>query len=132
VLCGCADTPYKGDKFHIACRHECPEAIPLSEVYILNYDSLLFDFQYQMLHVAPPQCPTPVIAKNTELSDATGFLNVHKGTLQHVKYSNIFGIGDCTNLPTSKTAAAVGMGTGISLFINNYWVRGTEGNHKNV
>jgi len=65
-----------------------------------------------MLHVCPPQCPTPVIAKNTELSDATGFLNVHKGTLQHVKYSNIFGIGDCTSLPTPKTAAAVGMETG--------------------
>jgi hypothetical protein len=28
-----------------------------------------------------------------------------------VKYSNIFGIGDCTSLPTSKTAAAVGMAT---------------------
>lgn len=77
-----------------------------------NYVSLLFDVQYQMLHVCPPQHPTPVIAKNKELSDSTGFLNVHKGTLQHVKYSNIFGIGDCTTLPTSKTAAAVGMETG--------------------
>ena len=78
----------------------------------LNYVSLLFDVQYQMLHVCPPHRPTPVIAKNKELSDATGFLNVHKDTLQHVKYSNIFGIGDCTTLPTSKTAAAVGMETG--------------------
>jgi sulfide:quinone oxidoreductase len=65
-----------------------------------------------MLHVSPPHRPTPAIAKNTELSDAAGFLNVNKGTLQHVKYSNIFGIGDCTSLPTSKTAAAVGMETG--------------------
>lgn len=73
--------------------------------------------QYQMLHVSPPHRPTPAIAKNTELSDATGFLNLHKGTLQHVKYSNIFGIGDCTSLPTSKTAAAVGMETGNSFNI---------------
>ena len=112
MLCGCADAPYKGDEFQLACRHDCPEAIPLSELYTLNYVSLLFDIQYQMLHVSPPQCPTPAIAKNTKLSDAAGFLNVNKGTLQHVKYSNIFGIGDCTSLPTSKTGAAVGMETG--------------------
>jgi len=64
-----------------------------------------------MLHVCPPHCPTPLIAKNKELSDSTGFLNIDKGTLQHVKYHNIFGIGDCTTLPTSKTGAAVGKET---------------------
>jgi sulfide:quinone oxidoreductase len=74
-----------------------------------------------------------VIAKNTELSDSTGFLNVHKGTLQHVKYSNIFGIGDCTTLPTPKTAAAFGMETkNFFSFINNYRVRETEESHKNM
>ena len=26
--------------------------------------------------------------------------------MQHSKYKNVFGIGDCTNVPTSKTAAA--------------------------
>jgi sulfide:quinone oxidoreductase len=82
---------------------------------------LLFDLQYQMLHVSPPQYPTPVIAKNTELSDSTGFLNVHKGTLQHVKYSNTFGIGDCITLPTPRIAAAIGMETGkFFSFINKY------------
>ena len=49
-----------------------------------------------------------VLKNNKNLSDQAGFLNVHKETLQHVKYKNIFGIGDCTNAPTSKTAAAVG------------------------
>jgi sulfide:quinone oxidoreductase len=75
--------------------------------------------QYQMLHVCPPHRPTPVIAKNKELSDSTGFLTVDKGTLQHVKYPNIFGIGDCTTLPTSKTGAAVGMGTGSFFHVKN-------------
>jgi len=86
-----------------------------------------------MLHVCPPQRPTPVIAKNKELSDAAGFLNVDKGTLQHVKYSNIFGIGDCTSLPTSKTAAAVGMEIGnffhLLMIIE---LEGTEENHKKL
>jgi sulfide:quinone oxidoreductase len=30
-------------------------------------------------------------------------LNVNKETLQHVKYDNIFGIGDVNNVATTKT-----------------------------
>lgn len=41
------------------------------------------------------------------LADASGFVDVVKETLQHKKYPNVFAIGDCTNLPTSKTAAAI-------------------------
>ena len=37
-----------------------------------------------------------------------GFLNVVKETTQHAVYPNIFGVGDCTSIPTAKTAAAVG------------------------
>jgi sulfide:quinone oxidoreductase len=29
-------------------------------------------------------------------------------TLQHTRYANVFGIGDCAAVPTSKTAAAAG------------------------
>ena len=52
----------------------------------------------------------PDVLKNapSSLVDGAGFLNINKHTLQHVNYPNVFGIGDCTNLPTSKTAAAVG------------------------
>lgn len=45
--------------------------------------------------------------KESNLADANGYLNVNKHTLQHVQYKNIWGIGDCTNTPNSKTAAAV-------------------------
>lgn len=41
------------------------------------------------------------------LADSAGYLDVDKSTLRHVKYQNIWGIGDCTNTPNSKTAAAV-------------------------
>jgi sulfide:quinone oxidoreductase len=41
------------------------------------------------------------------LSDAAGFLDVNKNTLRHTKYNNIWGIGDCTNTPQPKTAAAI-------------------------
>ena len=66
-----------------------------------------FLFQYSMLHVGPPCSPVAAL-KDSPLSDEMGFLNVNKETLQHNKYPNVFGIGDCTNAPTAKTAAAVG------------------------
>jgi len=60
------------------------------------------------LHVTPPQGPPPVLAQCKGLVDAAGWVDVDKNTLQHVKFSNIFSFGDCSNLPTSKTGAAVG------------------------
>lgn len=48
------------------------------------------------------------LQRSTQLVDAGGFLTVDKFTLQHTKYPNIYGIGDCTNTPNSKTAAAIG------------------------
>jgi len=41
------------------------------------------------------------------LAHETGWLDVNINTLQHNKFSNIFGHGDVCNLPTSKTAAAI-------------------------
>jgi sulfide:quinone oxidoreductase len=59
-----------------------------------------------MMHLAPPQS-APDFIRNSELSDAAGWFDVDKGTLQHTKYPNIFGVGDATNLPTAKTGAAI-------------------------
>lgn len=69
-------------------------------------------FQYEMLHVTPPMGPQDVLV-NSPVADAGGWVDVDKETLQHKKYPNVFGIGDCTNLPTSKTAAAVAAQSGV-------------------
>jgi len=61
-----------------------------------------FDF----LHVTPPQGPFDLV-KNSKLADADGWVDVNKHTLQSTKYSNVWALGDCSNIPTSKTAAAV-------------------------
>lgn len=53
----------------------------------------------------------PDVLKTSPVADSAGWVDVDKETLQHKKYPNVFGIGDCTNLPTSKTAAAVGRKT---------------------
>lgn len=49
-----------------------------------------------------------LVIKGSPLADEAGWLDVDKEHLQHKRYPNVFGIGDCTNLPTAKTAAAVG------------------------
>ncbi|XP_077173435.1 sulfide:quinone oxidoreductase, mitochondrial [Paroedura picta] len=69
-------------------------------------------YQYEMLHVTPPMGP-PDVLLNSPVSDAAGWVDLDKETLQHTKYPNVFGIGDCTNLPTSKTAAAVAGQSGV-------------------
>ncbi|WP_195257681.1 NAD(P)/FAD-dependent oxidoreductase [Bacillus paralicheniformis] len=61
---------------------------------------------YDLLHVTPPM-KAPLFIKESALADAGGWVDVDPYTLQHKKFANVFGIGDCANLPTSKTGAAV-------------------------
>ncbi len=63
---------------------------------------------YELLHVVPPMTAPDVLRNCKPLTDEAGYLDVNKETLQHIRYPNVFGIGDCTNIPTSKTAAAIG------------------------
>ncbi|RAS91009.1 pyridine nucleotide-disulfide oxidoreductase (plasmid) [Priestia endophytica] len=61
---------------------------------------------FQMLHVTPPM-EAPTFLKNSLLADEKGWIDVDKYTLQHKQFLNIFGLGDASNLPTSKTGAAI-------------------------
>jgi sulfide:quinone oxidoreductase len=61
---------------------------------------------YDLLHAVPPMSPPDFIAQSP-LADEEGWVEVDSGTLQHTRYDNVFGIGDNSNLPTSKTGAAV-------------------------
>lgn len=62
--------------------------------------------QYDLLHAVPPQGPPPFV-RDSALADAAGWVDVDPATLQHRRYANVFGLGDATSVPTSKTAAAV-------------------------
>lgn len=61
---------------------------------------------FDMMHVTPPQS-APDFIKNSPLANQAGWVDVDKHTLQHVRYSNIFSLGDSAGLPTSKTGAAI-------------------------
>ncbi len=61
---------------------------------------------FDMLHVTPPQS-APDVIKQSPLADVSGWLEVDRHTLQHSRYENVFGLGDCTSTPNAKTTAAV-------------------------
>ncbi len=62
--------------------------------------------RYDMIHVTPPMS-APDFIKQSSISDDAGWVDIDMHTLQHKRYSNVFGLGDCTNSPNSKTAAAI-------------------------
>lgn len=61
---------------------------------------------FDLLHVTPPQS-APNFIKASPLAAESGWIDVDRNTLRHTRYANIFGLGDCTNTPNAKTAAAV-------------------------
>ena len=71
----------------------------------LNDDSTV-EVDYDLLHVVPQMGAMDFI-KSSELADEAGFVSVDKETMRHTKFDNVWGLGDCTSLPTSKTAAAI-------------------------
>lgn len=62
--------------------------------------------EYDLLHVVPPQS-APDFVKKSPLANEAGWVDVDQYTLQHVKYPNVFSLGDASSTPNSKTAAAV-------------------------
>jgi sulfide:quinone oxidoreductase len=61
---------------------------------------------FDMIHVTPPMS-APDILKSSSLANQAGWADVDMYTLQHPKFPNVFPIGDCSGLPTSKTGAAI-------------------------
>jgi sulfide:quinone oxidoreductase len=67
---------------------------------------------YDMLHAVPHQS-APDWIKNSPLStvytggDPNGYVDIDKRTMQHVRYSNVFALGDAGSSPNSKTGAAI-------------------------
>jgi len=105
----------KGRGINVHLRQHLVEIKPdTKEAVFENLDTNeLTSVPYDMIHVTPPMGSPSALSSNKELTDAAGFLNVNKETLQHTKYPNIFGIGDCTSVPVAKTAAAVAAQLGI-------------------
>jgi sulfide:quinone oxidoreductase len=60
---------------------------------------------FDMIHVTPPQ-KAPAFLAQSPLANEAGYVDVDPATLQHVRYDNIFGLGDGGSTPNAKTMAA--------------------------
>lgn len=66
----------------------------------------IVEIPYSMLHIVPPMS-APDFIKSSSLADAQGWVDVDKFTMQHNRFKNVFSLGDCSSLPTSRTGAAI-------------------------
>jgi sulfide:quinone oxidoreductase len=66
----------------------------------------LIEVSYDFLHIAPPMKAAPEIG-NSPIGSAKGWVPVNKESLQHVKYPNIFALGDIAAVPIGKTGGSV-------------------------
>lgn len=80
------------------------EYVPALLEYIKNYD-VNMNFNHELIAVDGKQ--NIATFKVSPLVDENGWIDVDQSTLQHKKFSNIFALGDATNAPNAKTAAAV-------------------------
>lgn len=60
---------------------------------------------FDMIHVVPPQV-APDFVRSSPLAAASGFIEVNEATLQHVRYPNVFALGDACSASNAKTMAA--------------------------
>jgi sulfide:quinone oxidoreductase len=59
---------------------------------------------YDLLVLVPPHRGQKVI-EDSDLGDERGWVPVDKNTLKHIKYDNVWAIGDATSIPISKSGS---------------------------
>ena len=64
------------------------------------------EHKFDYLHAVPPMSGLDYL-KDSKLVDENNYVTVDKFTLRHVKYPNVWSLGDSSNLPTSKTQSAI-------------------------
>ncbi|MRI58305.1 MAG: sulfide:quinone reductase [Epsilonproteobacteria bacterium] len=60
---------------------------------------------YDMIHITPPMKAPDLIGKSP-VGSSKGFVPVNFETLQHVKYKNVFALGDIAAVPLGKTGGS--------------------------
>ncbi|MCB8839913.1 bifunctional protein tyrosine phosphatase family protein/NAD(P)/FAD-dependent oxidoreductase [Aurantimonas sp. VKM B-3413] len=61
--------------------------------------------KFDMIHVVPPQT-APDFIRVSPLANEAGWVEVDQATLRHVRYPDIYSLGDVMSAPNAKTAAA--------------------------
>ncbi|MDP7320759.1 MAG: FAD/NAD(P)-binding oxidoreductase [Bacteriovoracaceae bacterium] len=91
---------------HPSYEHNLIEIDGSNKRAIFDHNGQRVEKEFEMIHVVPPMSAPDFIAKSP-LADEAGWVDVDMYTTQHKKFSNIFSLGDCSSLPTSRTGAAI-------------------------
>lgn len=90
--------------------HRLTAVSPATKTATFDVEGKSVDIGYDLLHVVPPMKAHDYIRVSglaaTE-GPAAGWLKVDKHSLQSPDFPDIFGIGDVTGVPNSKTGAAI-------------------------
>jgi len=81
-----------------------------------NYDEDLEEYEmvtkhenvevkFDFIHVTPPM-KVPDVVKTSKIGSSKGWVPVNKETLQHVKYENVWSLGDVVAVPMGKTGGS--------------------------
>jgi len=79
---------------------------PARKAVFRTFSGDLVEKRFDMMHVAPPMS-APDFIKHSPIASASGYVSVDASTGQHLEYPNIFSLGDCSSMPTSKTYSAI-------------------------
>jgi len=75
------------------------------EEYSIIPRSERLETPFDFLHITPPMKAAEEIG-NSPIGSSKGWVPVHKETLQHVKYPNVFALGDIAAVPMGKTGGS--------------------------
>ena len=72
------------------------------EEYSIDMKAETVEKEFDFLHITPPMKAAEEIA-NSPVGSSKGWVPVKKETLQHVKYPNVYALGDIAAVPMGKT-----------------------------
>jgi sulfide:quinone oxidoreductase len=75
------------------------------EEYEMITKTEMVDMKYDFCHIIPPEKAPKEIA-NSPIGSEKGWVPVNKETLQHVKFPNVFALGDVAAVPLGKTGGS--------------------------
>ena len=75
------------------------------EEYGIELMSKEVEVKYDFIHVTPPMKAPDVVAQS-KVGSSKGWVPVKKETLQHVKFKNVFCLGDVVAVPMGKTGGS--------------------------
>ncbi|WP_031347948.1 NAD(P)/FAD-dependent oxidoreductase [Sulfurimonas hongkongensis] len=113
----------EGFKWHY--RHNLVGVEPENKIAIFDsqwqekgpYDPIMKDFEviskhekirvpYDFLHITPAAVAPREVAES-DIGSAKGWVPVNKETLQHIKFKNVFSLGDIAQVPMGKTGGSI-------------------------